>query len=112
MAATSQFELGREDYERGDMRLSHAPERTAGWDAAHRDSWLARNHVWTEAAKALGWEWSGAYAGYIRADYHPKGARHHFTSYPSEVDAEGACAIDGIETIEQAEALLARQKEG
>jgi len=66
----------------------------------------AERTVWTVCARVLGWEWSPAYGGFVRADYHPNGPGYKFDSRPSELDAEEACFIDGIETLEQAVAKL------
>lgn len=76
-------------------------------EAAEQASRIAREIIWGKAAKALGWEYSDAYGGYVRPDYHPNGLAHQFASYPSEIAAEDACFLDGIETLEQAQAVIA-----
>jgi hypothetical protein len=78
--------------------------------SGHREQWEAEQAIWRKAAEAKGWEWSPAYNGYIRADYHPDGPRNQFRSYPSELAAEDACFIDGIETLDQAKAVIADQE--
>lgn len=65
-----------------------------------KDDW------WAEAAKALGWEFSPAYNGHIRHDYHPDGPAGRFASHPSELVAEDACFIDGVETLGDAVKLV------
>ncbi len=60
---------------------------------------------WKAAAEKLGWEYSPAYGGYIHPNYHPLGPSDQFASYPSDMDAEDACFIDGIETEDEDEAV-------
>lgn len=71
-----------------------------------RDDW------WAAAAVALGWEYSPAYAGYIRLDYHPDGPAHQFASRPSELAAEDACFLDGVETLGDAVELVLKNEGG
>lgn len=73
--------------------------------------WKAEQTIWNAAAKALGWEWEPAYDGFVRANHHPNGPAHQASSYPSELDAESACMVDGIETLDQARAVIEEKAE-
>lgn len=70
-----------------------------------QEEWTA-DEWWAAAAVALGWEFSPAYNGYIRPDYHPDGPAHQFASYPSELAAEDACFIDGVGSLGDAVKLV------
>lgn len=57
--------------------------------------------VWARVATLNEWIYSPAHGGYIRFDHlDPDG------SNPSELSAEDACFLDGIETLEAACAVL------
>lgn len=62
----------------------------------------ATGEIWRVAAEKLGWKWEPAYAGYIHPAHHPNGPGNEFASYPSDVCAEEACMLDGIETLTEA----------
>jgi hypothetical protein len=68
-------------------------------NADHAEIWRAKQTFWRKAAEALGWKFEAAYNGYVRADYHPNGPASEWASYPSEIDAEEACFIDGYESL-------------
>lgn len=77
--------------------------RPSGLQSTGASEWAAKEAVWQAAAVILGWEWSPAYSGYIRPDYHPNGPGHRFDSRPSELDAESACFIsDSLQTVGEA----------
>lgn len=78
---------------------NHTPPKDgrSGWTAGQ---WRV------EAAKVLGWEFSPAYNGYIHDDYHPNGPRNQYDSRPSEMAAEDACFIEGVETLGDAVKLV------
>lgn len=58
--------------------------------------------AWEVAASALGWKYSDAFGGWI-ADHHldPETGWH-----PSDMAAEDACFIDGVESEADAQALV------
>ena len=63
--------------------------------------------IWNRAAQKLGWEWSPAHNGFIKNSHRTPGARlDTWESYPSDMDAEDACFIDGVETLSQAAAVV------
>ena len=65
------------------------------------------NRIWAEAAELLGWEYSPAYAGWVHPNHiRPGSSRSDCDGYPSDVSAEEACFQDGIETLDQAVALI------
>lgn len=53
-----------------------------------------------KAVIALGWRWSNAHGGYVH-DEHLEDGQH-----PSELNAEDACFLFGVETPEQAELVI------
>lgn len=62
--------------------------------------------IWAHAAQKLGWKHEPAYAGYTHPNHHPNGPANEWASYPSEMSAEEACFIDGVETLADACKLL------
>ena len=60
------------------------------------------NEPWKSAAENRGWTFDPAYNGYVRGDHHPNGPAGQFSSYPSDLTAEDACFVDGIETEDDA----------
>jgi hypothetical protein len=66
-------------------------------DVDHR----AAGIIWRQAAEALGWRQSPAHAGWI-SDAHVDLSRYGEGGHPSDMDAQDACFLDGVETLEQA----------
>lgn len=67
-----------------------------------------RDGIWKPCAAKLGWQWSPAHNGYINEGeriFDHKRAR--WGDYRVEDDAEEACFTSGVETLEQALAVLA-----
>ena len=72
-----------------------------------RAIYKAEQAIWTACAICLGWQWKPAYGGYTRPNHVKPGTNgSNFSDYPSEVDAEEACDIDGIDTLGAALKLL------
>jgi hypothetical protein len=70
----------------------------------------AAHKVWTAAAKKLGWEHSPAHGGWIKDSHRKPGVPgYQWDSYPSDVDAEEACFIDGVETLTAAMAVVEKE---
>jgi len=57
--------------------------------------------LWRQAAEALGWRYSPAHAGWI-SDAHVDRSQHGEGGHASDMSAEDACFLDGVETLEQA----------
>jgi len=67
----------------------------------------AEQTIWNAAAEALGWEWKPAYNGYVRQDFLKPGTTgSQWSDYPSDIDGEDACFIDGVETLDRAREVI------
>lgn len=55
-------------------------------------------NLWEAAATALGWRYSPAHNGWIH-DEHVDHSQYGEGGHASDVDAEDACFLDGIETV-------------
>lgn len=60
--------------------------------------------LWEVAACAMGWRYADAYGGWIADHYFDPETGQH----PSELTAEDACFVDGIETEDDARAILSK----
>lgn len=63
-----------------------------------------REGVWKPCAAKLGWYWSSAHGGYINEGQRDQGLG--WDSYRVQEDVEDACFASGVETLEQALAML------
>lgn len=67
---------------------------------------VATQGIWVRASEQVGWRWSAAHAGFINENEKkastPGGS---WSDYRVAADAEDACFISGITTIEEATAL-------
>lgn len=61
--------------------------------------------IWRASAEVLGWRYSPAHAGWI-SDAHVDHGQYGEGGHASDMAAEDACFLDGVETIEQAVASL------
>jgi len=57
--------------------------------------------VWKQATEALDWRYSPAHAGWI-SDAHVDASQYGEGGHASDVRAEDACFLDGVETLEHA----------
>lgn len=65
----------------------------------------ASSTIWNQAATTLGWRHSPAHDGWI-SDAHVGHGQYGEGGHASGVSAEDACFLDGIETLDQAVAVL------
>lgn len=78
---------------------------TANIDADVREG--QREGIWKPCAAKLGWYWSHAHGGYINEGERGYMGREGWAGYRVETDVEDACFTSGVETLEQALAVLA-----
>jgi len=57
--------------------------------------------LWKQGARALGWRYSPAHAGWI-SDAHVDSSQYGEGGHASGITAEDACFLDGVETLKHA----------
>jgi hypothetical protein len=63
--------------------------------------------IWERAAAKLGWHWDADYKGWIKPSNKKPGAVHgEWDAYVRDQEAEDACNEEGIDTLEEAMAVI------